>query len=73
MDSPRVAAIQAVRDEPNQHQSIFVSDWMREVGLGFVSELCHIPPETLGQHRHLRGHVDAHRCCGKLLIGNVLG
>ena len=24
-----------------------------------VSELCHMPPESLGQHRHLRGHTDA--------------
>jgi hypothetical protein len=32
-----------------------------EVRSDFVSELCHIPPETLGQHRHLRGYVDAHR------------
>ena len=37
-----------------------------------VSELCHIPPETLGQHRHLRGHAEADRCCGKSLIGSAL-
>jgi hypothetical protein len=22
-----------------------------------------VSPETLGQRRHLQGHVDAHRCC----------
>src|SRR5206468_2583318 len=37
-----------------------------------VSELCHIPPETWGQHQHLRGHVHEHRCCGKSLIGSAL-
>jgi len=42
------------------------------VRLNFVSELCHIPPETLGQHRHLRGHAHAHRCCGKSLIASAL-
>ena len=30
----------------------------------FVSELCHMPPETPGQHRHLH--------CGKSLIGSAL-
>src|SRR5688572_4658759 len=44
----------------------------RELELVFVSELCHIPPETLGQHRHLRGHAEADRCCGKSLIGSAL-
>src|SRR5262245_48868434 len=37
-----------------------------------VSELCHIPPETPGQHGDLRGHVDVYRCCVKSLIGNAL-
>ena len=37
-----------------------------------MSELCHIPPETLGQHHDLRGHAHAHRCCGKSLIGSAL-
>ena len=40
-----------------------------EVRSSFVSELCHIPPETLGQHHHLRGHAEADRCFGKSLIG----
>jgi hypothetical protein len=31
-----------------------------------------MPPETLGQHRHLRGHAGADRCCGKSLIGSAL-
>jgi hypothetical protein len=44
----------------------------REVELVFVSELCHTPPETLGQHRHLREHAEADRCCGKSLIGSAL-
>ena len=43
-----------------------------EVRSTFVSELCHIPPETLGQHRHLRGHAEADRCWGKSLIGSAL-
>jgi len=34
-----------------------------EVKNCFVSKLCHIPPQTPGQHRDLRGHVDAYRCC----------
>jgi len=37
-----------------------------------VSELCHIPPETQGKHRDLRGRAEAHRCCGRLLIGSAL-
>jgi len=43
-----------------------------QVAFPFVSELCHISPETPGQHRHLRGHADAHRCCGKSLIASAL-
>jgi hypothetical protein len=39
-----------------------------EVRLYFLSELCHLP-RTLGQHRHLRGHIDADGCCGKPFIG----
>ena len=37
-----------------------------------MSEVCHIPPETRGKHRDLRGHADAHRCCVKSLIGSAL-
>ena len=44
----------------------------RELTIGFVSELCHIPPGNPGQHRHLRGHTEAARCCRKLLIVNAL-
>src|SRR5688572_20063395 len=44
----------------------------RELELVFVSELCHVPPETPGRHRDLRGHADAHRCCGKSLRGTAL-
>ena len=43
-----------------------------QMSLGFVSELCQIPPETPVRHRDLRGHVDAHRCCGKSLIRSAL-
>src|SRR5438094_10526830 len=43
-----------------------------EVESLFVSELCQIPPETPVKHRDLRGHSDAHRCCGKSLIGRAL-
>ena len=52
--------------------TVFVHVCGAQVGIRVVSELCHIPPETLGQHGHLRGHADAHRCCGKSLIGNAL-
>ena len=31
-----------------------------------------MPPETLGQHRHLWGHAEADHCCGKSLIGSAL-
>jgi NAD(P)-dependent dehydrogenase (short-subunit alcohol dehydrogenase family) len=37
-----------------------------------VSELCHMPPQTLGQHGDLLRHDDAHRCCTKWLIGSGL-
>jgi len=43
-----------------------------EVDKKTVSELCQIPPETPVKHRDLRGHSDAHRCCGKSLIGSAL-
>src|SRR5262252_6719387 len=36
------------------------------------SYLCHIPPETLGQHCDLQGHAEAERCCAKSLIGSSL-
>ena len=45
---------------------------MPQAAGGSVSELCHMPPETPGKHRDLRGHSDAHRCCGKSLIGSAL-
>jgi hypothetical protein len=38
----------------------------------FVSELCQIPLKTPVKHGDLRGHSDAHRCCGKLLVGTAL-
>jgi hypothetical protein len=44
-----------------------------QIRLDFVSELCHIPPETLGQHRNLRGDAEADRCCRKSLIGSGVG
>src|SRR4030095_5909619 len=34
-----------------------------QVKTGFVSELCHMPPETLGKQRDLRGDADTHRSC----------
>jgi hypothetical protein len=37
-----------------------------------VSELCHMPPETQVKHCRLRGHVDAYRCCAKLLMWSAL-
>jgi hypothetical protein len=37
-----------------------------------VSELCQIPLETPVKQRDLRGHSDAHRCCGKSLMGSAL-
>jgi hypothetical protein len=43
-----------------------------EVESVLVSELCHIPRETPRQHRHLRAHVYAHRCCGKSSVGSAL-
>jgi hypothetical protein len=42
------------------------------VKIRLVSELCHIPPQTPGEHRDLRGHSNAHRCVGKSLIGSAL-
>ena len=37
-----------------------------------MSELCQIPRETPVKHGDLRGHSDAHRCCGKSLVGTAL-
>jgi hypothetical protein len=38
----------------------------------FVSELCHMPPETPLKHRDLREQSDADSCCVKSLIGSAL-
>jgi len=43
-----------------------------EAGIRIVSELCQIPPETPVKHGDLRGHSDAHRCCGKSLVETAL-
>jgi hypothetical protein len=43
-----------------------------QLGARIVSELCHISPESHGKHRHLWGHVNAHRCWVKSLIPSVL-
>jgi len=45
----------------------------REMRIGIVSKLCHIRPESQGQHGDLRGHAEVDRCCGKSLIGCVGG
>jgi len=37
-----------------------------------VSELCQIPPGTLGYYGDSRGHSDTHRCCVTSLIGAAL-
>jgi hypothetical protein len=43
-----------------------------QIAMRSVSELCHIPRETLDKHDYLRKYADAHRCCGKSLIGSAL-
>src|SRR5436190_20504588 len=47
-------------------------DTRAQVNLRTVSELCHIPPETLGKCHHLPGYADTHRCCGKSLMESAL-
>ena len=37
-----------------------------------VRTVSHTPPNPWGKHRHLRGHAEADRCCGKSLIGSAL-
>ena len=64
-DVDHLVVEEVVVDRPTRKTS-------EEVGIAFVSELCHIPPQTLGQHRHLRGHAEADRCCGKSLIRSAL-
>jgi hypothetical protein len=44
----------------------------RSVERHFVSELCQRRPQTPVKHHDLRGHSDAHRCCGKSLMGSAL-
>ena len=51
---------------------MFVDVCRRKLQIGLVSELCQIRPETTVKHRGLRGHSDAHRYCGKSLIGSAL-
>src|SRR5215813_7147862 len=43
-----------------------------EVDSVVVSELCHIRPQTPGQHGDLRGHVNAYRCCVKSSIASAV-
>src|SRR5262249_8799581 len=38
-----------------------------------VSELCHIPLEIPGEHRHLRAHREVLRCRGKLIDRTCVG
>ena len=40
--------------------------------IGFCVRTVSHTPETLGQHRHLRGNAEADRCCGKSLIESAL-
>ena len=47
-------------------------DAQLQVRSGSVSELCHIPADTLVKHCHLRGHADADYCCGKSMIESAL-
>jgi hypothetical protein len=58
-----------LRLDVNRYASVFDATSSGD----FVSELCQIPHETPVKHRGLQGHSDAHRCCGKLLIGSALG
>jgi hypothetical protein len=53
------------------YYAMFV-DVSAEVGVRLVSELCHIPAETVLKHRVLPRCSDAYRCCGKLLMGTAL-
>jgi hypothetical protein len=48
------------------------TNMMRQVQLMSVSELCQILPETEVKQRDLRGHFDAHHCCGKSLMVSAL-
>jgi hypothetical protein len=43
-----------------------------EVAIRIVSELCQIPLEPPLEQRDLPRHSDAHRCCGKSLMGTAL-
>ena len=57
---------------PNRHVDGYSSERLNDNRGNRSQELCHIPAETLGKHRHLRGDADAHRCCGKSLMGTAL-
>src|SRR4029077_20691382 len=76
--SSRSAVTAPQRDDQNRSRSV---PWYSLVRLCArrrkrASALCQncvtYPPETRGQHRHLRGDAHAHRCCEKVLIGTVL-
>ena len=38
----------------------------------FLCQNCVTYPQILVKHGDLRGHSDAHRCCGKSLMGSAL-
>ena len=68
------APIELMFMRPGRH-ALFVGTHpylLLKVIVGIVSELCHMPPETLGEHRELRGSVNTHGCRGKSLIGSAL-
>ena len=54
------------------YDAVFVSVCRRNSPRGLCQNCVTSPPQTWGQHQHLRGQAPAHRCCGKSLIGSAL-
>ena len=73
---PANAAVQetAVHDSLTSHSSAYrcASAGISLTGTPFCVRTVSDAPATPRKHRDLRGHSDAHPCCGKSLMGGVL-
>ena len=56
--------------ELDAHRDVSVDT--RRTGISFCVKTVSHAPETLGGYRHLWGHAEADRCCGKSLIRSAL-
>ena len=61
------------RDERNQRDAVFVKGRPAKWKSVLCQNCVTYSPKPWSNTVIYGGHVEAHRCCGKLLIGSVLG